>query len=231
MGEGAAAQGGGLDGSNLFEEDGLATFSHGLFGAPDKHFTSNGFFDSRAAGFNVGQSCSEGVCSSYPNPFAGGAPLLNSDTLAATTALPSNYHGPAAAPLSAPLFGDWLPGSGAEFNAWAAHPRYAVDDIEDVVNLGVNYIVKVGDDIDNDPITTGADFTIRIIPVVADVQEVPAYVGTTPTPLVATPAAPGGGSCGGCAAASGRVPLHPTLLAWVVLALYGLGRRRARRRP
>ena len=42
--------------------------------------------------------------------------------------------------------------------------------IEDVLNLGINYIVKVGDNIDgdNDPMTNST-FTIRIIPVVAQI--------------------------------------------------------------
>ena len=266
IGEGTAAKGGALDGSNLFEEDGLATFSHGLFGAPDKHFSANGFFDSRTAGFDVAQHCSEGACSTYANPYVGGAPLINSDTIASTTLLLSNYSGPAATPLSAPLFGDWLPGSWqpkgiffdsdgdpttdpdlvawwdgaawrknhdadfvtvstAEFNTWAANPRYAIDDIEDVANLGINYIVKVGDGI-------GPNFTIRIIPVVADAQVAPNYVGTTPTPLVAIPTSPTtpvASSGGGCAAAIGQAPFDPLLPALAALGLLGLGLRCARR--
>ena len=79
-GEGAAGNGT-LDGSDLFDGDGLATFSHGLFGAPDQHFTSNGFFDSRTAGFNVLQACAVGDCNTRPNPFTGGDPLIDSDTI------------------------------------------------------------------------------------------------------------------------------------------------------
>ncbi len=33
----------------------------------------------------------------------------------------------------------------AELNTWAADALYSVDTIEDTVNLGINYIVKVGE--------------------------------------------------------------------------------------
>ena len=245
-----------LDGSNLFDADeGLATFSHGLFGAPDKHFTANGFFDSRTAGFNVEQVCSTNVCVTY-QPFPGGVNVPYSDTILSTTALPSNY-------VQAPVnFGDWLHfglapkgifwdfdsdpatdadlvaywnGTGwvknfdsgfaavteAQLNAWAADPLYSVDNIEDVVNLGINYIVKVGDGI------PGGKVTIRIIPVVADDQNqaapwtanspavgdlLPVSGTTTPTKPTTTSDSGGGGGCtiGG----NGRFdPTLPTLLA------------------
>ncbi len=204
-----------LDGSDIFEEDGLATFSHGLFGAPDKHFQQNGFFDSRTAGFNVAQTCSVLPCTTYANPFVGGAPLINSDTIYSTTAMPNNY---------ASLFGDWVPSTWApkgifwdfdndpatdadlvaywngtawvknfdsgfatvpadELNTWAKDPLYAVATVEDTLNLGINYIVKVGDGI-------GPDFTVRIIPVVADTQVPPVYVATPAPPLVYVTADP-----------------------------------------
>jgi hypothetical protein len=270
-----------LDGSDIFEEDGLATFSHGLFGAPDKHFTVNGFFDKRTAGFNVAQTCSVLPCTTYANPFVGGAPLINSDTIYSTTLLPSNYSGPAAAPLTAPLFGDWLPAkwvpqgifwdfdnnpstdadlvafwdgkvwrknydsaftavSAVELNTWAKNPLYAIARIEDTLNLGINYIVKVGDGI-------APDFTVRIIPVVADTQVAPDYVTAPPPPLVYDPNAPvlptdpvtpvaepvaplaTGGGGGGCTAAPGEAPFDPVLPLLAVAGLAGLGVRRLRR--
>lgn len=213
-----------LDGSNIFEEDGLATFSHGLFGAPDTHFLQNGFFDDRTAGFNVAQTCSVLPCTTYANPFVGGAALINSDTIYSTTILPNNYSGPPGALLTAPLFGDWLPSTWApkgifwdfdndpatdadlvaywngtawvknfdsgfapvsaeELNTWAKSPLYAVATVEDTLNLGINYIVKVGDGI-------GPDFTIRIIPVVADTQDIPVYVTNQAPAFVYDPAVP-----------------------------------------
>jgi hypothetical protein len=204
-----------LDGSDIFEEDGLATFSHGLFGAPDKHFTVNGFFDSRTAGFNVAQTCKVAPCTTYANPFVGGAPLINSDTIYSTTVFPNNYG---------TLFGEWVPSTWApkgifwdfdnnpatdadlvaywngtawvknfdsgfapvsadELNTWAKDPLYAVKTVEDTLNLGINYIVKVGDGI-------GPDFTVRIIPVVADTQVAPVYVANPAPPLVYVAADP-----------------------------------------
>ena len=271
-GEGAAGNGM-LDGSDLFDGDGLATFSHGLFGAPDQHFTTNGFFDNRTAGFDVAQTCSVLPCGTRPNPFASGAALIDSDTIYSTSVLPSNYGGPAAVPLTTPLFGDWLPMvwqpkgifwdfdndpttdadlvawwdgaawrknfdsgfaivSDAEFKVWQADKLYAIDDIEDVLNLGINYIVKVGDDLDNNPATTNTQITIRIIPVVADTQVAPSFVGTTPTPLVVPPVVPVtpiASSGGGCTAGTGQAPFDPVLPMLAALGLVGLGLRRLRR--
>jgi hypothetical protein len=256
------------DGSNLFDADeGLATFSHGLFGAPDTHFTDNGFFGTQTAGFNVEQICSTNPCVTY-QPFAGGVQVPYSDTIRSTSALPSNY---VAAPIN---FGDWLPfelapkgiffdddndpstdavlkawwnGSAwiknfdsgfatvseAELNGWAANPLYTVDLIEDVLNLGLNYIVKVGDDLDNNPGTTSSTVTIRIIPVVGDqshaspwTTNAPANGDLLPATAVAAPAASSGGG-GGCALGSnGRFdPVLPTLLA---ISLGFLGWRRCK---
>ncbi len=273
------------NGSDLFDGDGLATFSHGLFGAPDTHFTVNGFFDRRTAGFNVAQTCAVGTCTTYANPYASGAALVNSDTIYSTAIpLPSNYT---------TLFGDWLPSiwqpqgifwdfdnnpatdadlvaywdgtkwvknydSGftpvtqAELNTWAINPLYAIKGIEDVLNLGINYIVKVGDGI-------GPNFTVRMIPVVADAQVPPTYVATPPPALVDTgtgtvpdtnvpivvlpdpvepgdldpvlapvaPAASSGG--GGCTTAPGNAPFDPVLPLLAALGLAGWGLRRLRR--
>ena len=222
LGIGEGATGGGTkityDGSDLFDSDGLATFSHGLFGAPDKHFSINGFFDKRTAGFNVAQKCATAPttltptpCPTYADPNFATGTLFASDTIYSTTALDTNYHGPTVFsatvnPATVPglPFGEWLPSTwqpkgiffdddqdpatddvltawwdGAawrgkfdndfkaftqdEINWFAADPlkRYHVEYIEDVLNLGINYIVKVGDGI------PGGKVTVRIIPVVA----------------------------------------------------------------
>lgn len=256
IGEGTTG-GGAPDGSNLFDDDdGLATFSHGLFGAPDTHFFVNGFFDSRAAGFNVAQDCTNGPCDKTWTTV-GGTVINNTDRIYSTTVLPSNYT---------TFFGDWIPFEWApkgifwdfdndpttdadlvawwdgtnwrknfdsgfaivtptEFNTWASNPLYAIDTIEDTVNLGINYIVKVGDAIGSTKIT------IRIIPVLADTQVPPAYVGTTPRPLVPTTtpvppvAAPVTGGGGGCSI-GGNGPLDPTLPALLAAALGFIGWRR-----
>jgi len=224
IGEGASGGGNNLvyDGTDLFESDGLATFSHGLFGAPDNHFEFNGFFDKRTAGFNVAQKCVTEpavLCPTYANAnYPAGVPLIASDTIYSTTALESNYVGPVMSgtlgltTVTGLPFGEWLPSkwqpkgiffdddldpnTDAILTAWwngtewrgnfdsdfklftqeeinylAADPqgRYAIDDIEDVLNLGINYIVKVGDGIPE------GKFTVRIIPVVAATQVLPAW--------------------------------------------------------
>lgn len=274
IGEGwSSGSAGAADGSDLFHDDGLATFSHGLFGEIDipKHPT-NGFFDTRTAGFNVTQTCAVLPCAVSPNPFVGGADLLESDTIVSTTVLPSNYT---------TFFGDWLPqtmqptgifydddndpstddtltawwdgknwrknnDSGfeivteAELLAWHEAGNYVVEKIEDVLNLGINYIVKVGDDLDNDPSTTASEITIRIIPVVADNplalpdfmdpaegSTEPAVPGTIPT----TPTSPWptNYSSSGCSTANGNAPFDPLLPMIAAAALAALGLRRRRR--
>ena len=89
-----------------------------------------------------------------------------------------------------------------------------VDVIEDVLNLGPSYIVKVGDGI-------GGKVTIRIVPVVADDQTQPAWVNTTPVP----PAATSGGGGGGCAV-GGTGRFDPTLPALLAAGLGFFGWRR-----
>ncbi len=249
------------DGSDLFEGDGLATFSHGLFGAADKNFPSNGFFDDATAGFTVIQRCSVvGACPNYQGPTFEGTEgtvtvtLQSSDTIESTLVLPSNYQ---------TLFGDWLPSkwqpSGVFFDddndpttdpvlvawwngsawvknndsgfaaatdeeraEWASNPLYSVDHIEDVLNLGINYIVKVGDGI-------GTDFTVRIIPVVAVDQSEPAFLAAEPAPLEPEDPAPvSRKDDGGCSIATGERPVDPVLPLLLALALAGLGLRRAR---
>jgi len=282
---------------NIFAPDGMATFSAGLFGPIDDHFPTVGFFDERAAGFYVNQTCKTTPCPTYNNPaiIASMATLVPpilpntltaSDTIysdttvtppgsftsgaLATNTLPSNYVGPVIpAGASGLPFGDWLPfgwepkgifydfdnnpttdadlvawwngsawiknyASGfapateAELVSWGTNPQYAIDTIEDTLNLGLNFIMKVGDGI-------GGQFTLRIIPVVAADQTPPAYVTnpppalpTTPTETTPTPTVPvtsSGGGGGGCTIGSdGR--FDPTLPAMLFAGLGFLGWRR-----
>ncbi len=225
IGEGTTGSGGGITPSDIFEPDGLATFSHGLFGAPDSNFTTYGFFATSTAYFPVAQTCTTGGSDvACPNSVVvpSGASVPASDTIFSSGPLSTNYTS---------LFGDWLPSvwapegifydddndpttdpvlvawwngtawlkgqadnfapvSAAELEAWAANPLYAEDVIEDVLNLGPNYIVHVGDvngALGSAGFTGSANITVRIIPVVAADQTQPAWVGTTPAPLVITP--------------------------------------------
>ena len=222
LGRGEGASGGHstltFDGSDIFEDDSMATFSHGLFGAPDKHFSSNGFFDERKAGYMVVRQCvSDDIerCPSYDNPLIDdplieGNTLLAQDVIMSTTTFDSNYHQLNDAKNGLP-FGDWLPSkwqpkaiffdddgdpeTDATIVAWwdgsnwrgkydddfevmdqgyidwlADHPDglYELGEIEDVLNLGVNYIIKVADGI-------GGKFTLRIIPIVSENQAAPVW--------------------------------------------------------
>jgi hypothetical protein len=254
------------NGSDLFDGDGLATFSHGLFGAIDTNFPSNGFFDTRTAGFDVEQLCTSaagtapGTCpTGYTGPD-GNATLMNSDTIQSTTVLASNYTS---------LFGDWLPSKwqpsgvfydddndpstdavlkawwngsqwvgnndggsapipAATLDAWGKDKLYEVAKIEDVLNLGINYILKVEDDLDNDAMTNTSTFTVRIIPVVATNQDAPTFLAAEPASLTSpatTPAATYTGG-GGCSAATGQQPIDPALPLLAALGLAGWALRR-----
>lgn len=252
------------DGKPIFDQNGLATFSHGLFGPKDElknpdsnkeiHFPRDGFFSKVAAAIPVAQPAT--------------------DTVASNGVVSSNYK---------TLFGEWLPSIwqpkgifldedsnpatdndiqawwdgkdwrfGQEFGsavvplatltAWKADPRYVVDDIEDVLNLGIDYIVKVGDlpDLDGDGLS---NFTIRIIPVVADANAagngLPLWMTSTVVPPVFTfdPPAPvppaavvGDGGGGGCTVASGDAPRDPMLPILAAIGLMGVALRRRLRR-
>lgn len=301
LGKGEGATGGAsnttYDGSDIFHADSLATFSHGLFGAPDNHFSKNGFFDMRTAGFNVEQDCKTAPaipCPTYDNPLYTNT-LVASDTIYSTAPLESNYHGPVIPdPTTGLPFGEWLPSiwqpkgvffdddqdpttdavlttwwDGAqwrgnydsgfqpftqeEINWFADNPngQYEMSNIEDVLNLGINYIVKVGDGIPE------GKLTIRIIPVVAANQNPPTWCdpectmppfgdggNTTPvpdpdTPVIPEPPAPpvyedpidngDGGNGGGCAIGNDG-SFDPTLPAVLLagLAFFSWRRQKAR---
>jgi len=206
-------------GGDIWAADELATFSHGLFGAADDHFPTNGFFDSIRAGYAV---------------------TLNgaADTIEYTAPLGSNYislpvQNSAADATITPLanqFGNWLPstmvpkgifydddndpstdaelmafwagyGNGTDYGwmkgdrdnfapasalelaTWASHPLFNVGEIEDVLNLGLNYIVEIGDT-STFPVAAAETFTIRITPHVAPTSVAPGYIANPPGPFV-----------------------------------------------
>jgi Calx-beta domain len=65
-------------------------------------------------------------------------------------------------------------------NTWSNNSLYSMGVIDDLVNVGLNYIVTVGD-----VRAVSSSFTIRITPVIADNPSVdPTYVGATPTPAL-----------------------------------------------
>ncbi len=122
--------------------------------------------------------------------------------------------------------------SATEFNSWAnaaagesGEKPYYVSSIEDVLNLGPNYILKVGDGI-------GGDFVIRIIPTVADAESqaqptpwmdnLPAEGDLVPVTDTATTSGGGGGGC----AVGGNGRIDPTLPALLAMGLGFFGWRR-----
>ena len=145
----------------------------------------------------------------------------------------------------------FVPVSETELNAWAndrscslnTKSCYSVDVIEDVLNLGLNYVIKVGDGIGDTSIPTndivGTDVTVRIIPIVADnPTESGAWVANLPPvgdllPVSDTPVTPpptttttsdGGGGC----AVGGNGRFDPTLPALLAAGLGFFGWRRFR---
>lgn len=251
-------------GADLFTgSDGLATFSHGLFGAIDlPHFANEGFFSNTTAYYPVAQSCTTaGIDTACPNTVtvASGASIPASDTIYSSGPLSTNYTS---------LFGAWLPSiwepkgiffdddgnpttdpvlvawwngtewqkgqidgfvpvTSAELTSWnvnGAGSLYTEGVIEDVLNLGINYIVHVGD-INTAQGSLGfggsTSFTVRIIPVVAADQTKPVWV-VDPAPTLPTTSSSSGGGCtiGG----DGHFdPIFPALLL-AGLGFFGLRR-------
>ncbi len=234
--------------------DGLATFSHGLFGAIDlPHFPNEGFFSNTTAFYPVDAQCSTAAgvavpCLSTLTP----AGQQFTDTIYSSGVLSSNYTS---------LFGAWLPSiwepkgifydddnnpttdpklvawwngtewqkgqadgfvpvTAAELTSWnvnGAGSLYTEDVIEDVLNLGINYIVHVGN------FNGGATgtFTVRIIPVVAADQTKPVWV-VDPAPTLPTTSSSSGGGC--TVGGDGHFdPIFPALLL-AGLGFFGLRR-------
>lgn len=222
----------------------------------ESRFPTNGFFDDTRAGFNVVPSCAFGTCPTVPSPAGATFPdLIQSDTIASTNAFASNYTTlfgdwlPSKWEPSGVFFDDdndpntdavlqaWWNGSQwvgnndggfapipqATLESWGQNSLYAISKIEDVLNLGINYIVKVGDGI-------GPNFTIRIIPVVAQNQDEPTFLAVAAPTELPKPAVAATGGGGGCTATTGKAPFDPVLPLLAALGLAGWAvRRRASR--
>jgi len=66
---------------------------------------------------------------------------------------------------------NWAPVTPKELLSWMTDPLYSQGKIEDTVNLGLDYVVEVGQNS-----TIGSKFTIRITPRVAENQTAPSYI-------------------------------------------------------
>lgn len=128
-----------------------------------------------------------------------------------------------------------------ELAAWATNPLYEKDVIEDLLNVGVNYIVNVGDihpDVDATDLGSGT-FTVRIIPVVAADQTAPAWADSPapsldtyvpPAPVApTTPVATDDDGDGGCVQ-NPNAPFNPTMPLLTLAAMGGLFWRLRRKR-
>jgi len=180
-------------GSDIWTWDSMATFSHGLWGAADgDHFPTDGFFDLVAAGLKVtGHNTSvitggtDTLGSNYTALFGNWLPskwqptgiFWDDDNDPLTDAALVAFWGtaPDAAAGTAPswhkgMADNWAVPTESEFLAWSTSPLYTIGEIEDTLNLGLNYIVNVGSNV-----ALGGKFTIRITPHIAADQTPPSY--------------------------------------------------------
>ncbi len=185
-------------GEDIWGENELANFAHGLWGPPDNHFPEQGFFDNLRAYYPVTLNEDNNTIS-YAGSMLGGnyqtlfgnwltdewAPtgiFFDNDNDPSTDAElmafwgvppgvdPANigwYHGEADG---------WAPVNQTTLLTWATNPLYFVGLIEDVLNLGINYIVEVGENAN-----IGDTFTIEITPHADTNQTVPVHMSEAPS--------------------------------------------------
>ena len=197
----------GDDNGNIWTDDELANFSHGLWGPLEvPHFPIAGFFDDIRAGFQVtghGTSTIVGgpitLGSNYSSLFGLWLPSVwqptgifwDNDNDPVTDAELVAFFGtiPGAPAGTAPSWhkgkaDNWVAPTSQELLQWETDPLYEQDGIEDTLNLGLNYIVNLG--------AKGASdtFTIRITPHIAVDQSKPSYIDPdsgTPIPIPPIP--------------------------------------------
>jgi len=136
----------------------------------------------------------------------------------------------------------WLQGQADSFAAvpettlanWFSQPAiYFTGGIEDLVNVGLNYVINIDDtDIATDwptwnGTTSTATFTVRVIPIVSTDQTVPGYMDPANAPDLPDTGDTNGGS-GGCTIGTGTA-WNITMPA-ILLALLGYGLIRRRRK-
>ncbi len=234
-----------LDIKDIWAADDLATFSAGLFGTADDKHPADGFFDTRRAGYYVGLDANATTISSttafdsnytpifgnwLPSKWEPAAIFYDDDQNPLTDASLVAFWGDN--PNTVEEDYTWLQGNATGFAPatmdqlyyWSndtgmpdGTTQYAMGSIEDVLNLGLTYIVNLGDvstfPLDGAEIPAPVtDFTIRMTPIVdatddgtvpgwianpaiAPVDIVPAdYVPTAPEEEVTTTTTSSGGS-------------------------------------
>jgi hypothetical protein len=202
----------------------LAFYPPGLWGDGSKKHLEEGWFDLDPSGYEVSGHGTNTIISGDPLPDGNYIELFGN--WQPEKWVPIGMHeviDPLAEPI---LIAYWGIAPGEDFNAtpdwhygqadgfatpsddtlamWAADPeKYVIDDIEDIPNVSMNYIVNVGEAIDT-------NFTIRITPKVSIDQTPPSYISkednstyimppevtpVTPTTPTATTTGGGGGGC------------------------------------
>jgi len=174
-----------------------SVFAHGLWGPVDKHFPEIGFFDSTRAGFvqegNNTQELLGGTTlgtlgSNYidlfgiwlPSKWAPYGIFFDDDNDPTTDNELVAFWGkkPDEPMTTAPRWlkgikDGWIDVTPEELLSWMVDPLYTLGKIEDTLNLGLNYVVEVGENR-----TIGEKFTIRVTPHVAPEanQTAPNYI-------------------------------------------------------
>jgi hypothetical protein len=191
------------DGSDIWTIDELANMSHGLWGAADsdtsgrdEHFDENGFFDAQRVYFATTLNETKSMVSYAGEMRGGNYQALFGNWLTRDWAPIGIFHdddqNPETDGILKVFWGDpehtgtsaWHKGND---QGWALATEedllllsgewYEEEVIEDVLNLGLNYIINIGD---NHAI--GKTFTIRITPSVDSNQTLPNHV-LNPVPL------------------------------------------------
>ena len=201
--------------TEIWAADQLAVFSAGLFGPLDKHTGNVGFFDpDTRAGFLIDEygsttptdtlTATTTLGSDYAEVPAGATnqfgPWVANNMLPYGVFFDDDGNPETDAELLA-WYGynpaidalGWMGGSqdnfaevtAAEIGAMGENLAYTMDVIDDLVNVGLSYIVTVGDvsTFGDDTIANNGTFTIRVIPT-KDTSGAPnpPYVGATPDP-------------------------------------------------
>jgi hypothetical protein len=188
-------------GPDIFDYNTLANFAHGLWGPVDQHFPEPGFFDDVRVYYPVTLNPDNNTIS-YTGDLLGGnyqdlfgnwltnawAPtgiFWDDDMDPSTDNELVAYWGD---PLNTGTVGwhkgqaeGWAEPTQEELLAWEVSPWYKMGLIEDTLNLGLNYIVEIGDNA-----KIGDTFTIRITPHTDSNQKPPVHYGTTPIVIAPT---------------------------------------------
>jgi len=213
-------------GGDIWGEEDMANMSHGLWGPYEEGRFDNGFFDYKRAYYSVVLSdnnhtisyAGEMLGGNYQAIFGNWLPSIwepmgifhDDDQDPETDGILKAFFGTAPGhtedawykstvtnPLDPNPTYAWSEATDADFLEWSGD-WYSVGAVEDVLNLGLNYIVNVGENA-----LIGKTFTIRITPYVDSNQSVPSYVGkdttipdtntTIPDTNTTTPPSSGGG--------------------------------------